>query len=58
MYLVPLLTIGTQGGKAKVEKIAEEGPRGKPRVDESVDEVAEEKNIDSATSQQAESQKS
>jgi hypothetical protein len=56
--LVPLLTIGTQGGKAKVEKLAEEGPGGKSRVDESVEEVTEEKDVGTAAVQQPESQKS
>ena len=55
--LVPFLTIGTQGGKAKVDKVAEEGPGGKLRVAESVEEVIEEKEIDAAASQQPETQR-
>ena len=56
--LVPLLTIGTQGGKATDGKIAEEGPGRKSRMDESVAEIAEEKDVDAAASQQPEMQRS
>lgn len=42
LCLVPFLTIGTQGGKAKVNKLAEEGPGGgsKPEKEEVVSEKA------------------
>lgn len=45
--LVPLLTIGTQGGKAKVDKIADEGPGGGPKS-EKKEETVEEKTIGTA----------
>ena len=32
--LVPFLTIGTQGGEAKIEKVAEEGPGGSPKSEQ------------------------
>jgi MFS family permease len=44
--LVPLLTIGTQGGKAKANSIAEEGPGGKPKTTRQDEEVVTEKNVE------------
>lgn len=49
LCLVPLLTIGTQGGKAKVDRTAAEGPGGGAKSGKT-EGMVEEKNVDAADS--------